>query len=269
MILQANEGTIKIDKSEMHYVMFGKGHKSLVILPGLSDGLKNVKGAKAMHAMMYKRFAKEYRVYVFSRKNHMEEGYSTRDMARDQRIAMRSLGIENAHIMGFSQGGMIAQWLAIDYPQRVDKLVLAVSLARQNKTIQEVIGKWIGLAKINDYKNIIIDALEKTYSEDRLEHYRKSYPIISRYGKPNSFENFIVQAYACLNHDAYKELEKIKSPTLVIGGDSDKIAGKASSQELADKLKNSQLILYKGLGHGAFEEAKGFKEEVLEFLSED
>lgn len=48
--------------------------------------------------LMYKLFTKEYKTYVFSRKNHIEEGCSTRDMAEDQRIAMKNLGIKNAHI---------------------------------------------------------------------------------------------------------------------------------------------------------------------------
>ncbi|MGN0250788.1 MAG: alpha/beta fold hydrolase [Oliverpabstia sp.] len=68
-------------------------------------------------------YANDYKVFIFSRKNDLEEGYSTRDMARDQAEAMKMLGIKSANILGISQGGMIAQYLAIDYP---DLVVLAV-----------------------------------------------------------------------------------------------------------------------------------------------
>ena len=266
MFYRAIEGSIDIDNTDMDYVAFGKGQKPFIILPGLGDGLKTVKGTKLLLARMYKLFAKEFRVYVFSRKNKIEKGCSTRDMARDQSITMEKLGIEKGHIMGVSQGGMIAQYIAIDYPELVDKLIIGVSVSRQNNTMQKVIKNWIELAEKDDYKNLIIDTMEKTFTENRLKRYRKMYPAITRVGKPKDFNRFIIQAHSCLNHNAYDELDKIKCPTLIIGGDRDKIVGENASEEMAEKIKNSRLILYKGLGHGAYEEAKDFNEKVLEFL---
>ena len=92
------------------------------------------------------------------------------------------------------------------------------------------------------------------------------YPILIRTGRPSDFNRFIIQANSCLNHNAYDELNNIKSPTLIIGGDSDRIVGKNSSEEIADKIPQSKLIIYKGLGHGAYEEANDFNEQVLKFL---
>lgn len=97
----------------------------------------------------------------FSRRNRLPEGFSTRDMAADQAEAMKLLGISRADVMGVSQGGMIAQYLATDYPDMVNKLVLAVTLARQNETIREAVGAWIDMLK---------------------------YPILTREGKPESFD---------------------------------------------------------------------------------
>nr|WP_223376531.1 alpha/beta hydrolase [Schnuerera sp. xch1] len=170
---------------------------------------------------MYKLFAGEYKVYVFSRKNDIKEGYSTRDMAYDQKIAMGNLGIKKAHIMSVSQGGMISQYIAIDYPDIVDKLVIGVSVSKQNNTIQNVVKIWITLGENNDYRNLIIDTIEKTFTEDKVKKYRIFYPIITRVGKPKDFKRFIIQANSCLTHNAYDELDKIKCPTLVIGGDRD------------------------------------------------
>lgn len=260
------EDKVKVGTTDIDYVAFGKGEKPFIIIPGLGDGLKTVKGTKGMLARMYKIFGRDHRVYIFSRKNHIKEGYSTRDMARDQKIAMENLGIENAHIMGVSQGGMIAQYMAIDYPSMVDKLVIAVSVSRQNETSRQVIKNWISLAKNNDYESLIIDTMEKTFTEKKLNKFRKLYPLITRLGKPESFDRFIIQATSCLNHNAYNELDKIKSPTLVIGGDSDKVVGGNASREIAERINNSKLILYKGLGHGVYDEAEDFNERVLEFL---
>lgn len=266
MFYEAKERNVKIGKTDMDYVTFGRGQKSFIIIPGLGDGLRTVKGTKILLARMYKLFAKEYKVYVFSRKNHIEEGYSIRDMAEDQKIAMENLGIKNAYIMGVSQGGMISQYLAIDYPEMVDKLIIGVSVSKQNDIIQEVIKNWITLAENNDYRNLIIDTMEKTFTEDKLKGYRVLYPILTRVGKPKNFTRLIIQANACLYHNAYDELDKIKCPTLVIGGDSDKVVGKKASEEMAERINKSKLILYKGLGHGAYEEAKDFNQQVLKFL---
>lgn len=123
----------------MDYISFGEGSKKLVMIPGLGDALKTVKGSAVAFAIAYREYAKDYKVYVFSRKNQMVEGYSTRDMAKDQAEAMKILGISKASVMGVSEGGMIAQYIAVDYPEMVEKLVLAVTLSRQNKTVQSVI----------------------------------------------------------------------------------------------------------------------------------
>lgn len=136
MFWGAKNGSVRIDNTDMAYVSFGKGNSTLIMLPGLGDGLTTVKGMAVPMAVAYRMYAKDYKVYVFSRKNGLEDGYSTKDMARDQAGAMRVLGIGRAKVLGVSQGGMIAQYLAIDYPELVEKLVLAVTSSRQNRRIR-------------------------------------------------------------------------------------------------------------------------------------
>ena len=120
-------GTVSIGDTDMYYVSFGTGSKKLVVLPGLSDGLATVKGKGRIFYHPYKKHLKDYTVYMFSRKNVMPYGYSIGDMADDQVTAMKKLGIEKAYICGVSQGGMIAQSIAIDHPEVVEKLILAVT----------------------------------------------------------------------------------------------------------------------------------------------
>ena len=64
---------------------------------------------------------------------------------------------------------MIAQYLAIDYPELVEKLVLAVTLCQPNETSKSVISNWLLLAKEKDFKQIFIDTAEKTYTERKLK----------------------------------------------------------------------------------------------------
>ena len=252
--------------TEMAYITFGSGHENFIMIPGLGDGLKTVRGTAAVMAMLYREFGKSYKVYVFSRKDKLEEKTSTRDMAKDQRRAMEQLGIAKAHILGISQGGMIAQWLAIDSPDVVDKLMLAVTSPRPNETLDRVISSWIELAKGKDYRGLLGDTIEKSYMEAYQKKYRRLYPLLARIAKPKDFTRFILQAQAILAHNAYDELAKIKGPTLILGANQDEIVGAQASREIAEKIAGSKLLMYDGYGHGVYEEAKDFQQQLFAFL---
>ena len=267
MFYHAKNGNLKIDETDMDYISFGTGKKILVMIPGVGDGLKTAKGMAIPFATFYRCFAKDYTVYVFSRKNKLEEGYTTRDMADDLHRAMSQLGIKRADIVGVSQGGMIAQYLAIDFPEVVNKLVLVVTLARQNDVIQGVIPTWIEMAHKEDYKGIMVDTAEKSYTEKRLKQYRPFYFMLGKVGKPKDFSRFLIMAKACMEHDSYDEIGKITAPTLVIGADCDNIVGGKASEEIAERINGSELKMYQGFGHGLYEEAKDFNQVVLEYLA--
>lgn len=266
MLYHAKNGTVSVFGREMDYISFGTGSKNLVILPGLGDGLKTVKGTAIPFALAYRKFAKDYRVYVFSRKTPLEEGYTTRDMARDQIEAMRVLGISKTGLLGISQGGMIAQYVAIDAPKQIERLVLAVTISKQNEMVQSVINKWCRMVKASDYKSLFIDIVENSYSDKYLKKYRLLYPILGKMGKGKDSGRFLIQANACMTHNAYEELDKISAKTLVIGAECDKSVGVMASHEIAENIKGSQLYIYPNLGHGAYEEAKDFNDRVLSFL---
>lgn len=273
MFWNAKSGSVHIDNTEMDYITFGMGKENLVMIPGLGDGLTTVKGMAAILAFTYKSYAKDYKVYIFSRKNNFERKiqsfqsiYSTREMAKDLAFALNTLGIIQTNVLGISQGGMLAQYLAIDYPALVNKLVLVVTLSKQNETVQAVLNNWIQLAKESDYESLIIDTAEKSYSEKYLKKYRCLYPLLCKIGKPKDFQRFIMQAQSCAEHNAYELLNHIICPTLVIGGSCDKIVTAAASVEIANKINKSELFIYEGLGHAVYEEAKDFNSRVIAFL---
>lgn len=266
MFWNAKNGSVKIGDTQMEYVSFGYGSKTFIVLPGLSDGLLTVKGKALLLAKPYVRFFKDYTVYMFSRKDKMPENYSIRDMAADQAKALEELGISKVSIMGYSQGGMIAQFLAIDYPKLVEKLVIAVSAPRVNDIIHNAVSSWIEMAASSDHKSLMIDTAEKMYSENYLKKYRKMYPIIGKVGKPRNYDRFMINAKAILSFDAYEELNKIVCPTYIIGGEEDKTVGVKASYEMNERIENSVLHIYKGFGHAPHEEAEDFYQIVYDFL---
>ena len=269
MFWNAKNGRVLVDDSEMSYVSFGNGNKKLILIPGLSDGLTTVKGKAIFLARPYKCFFKQYTVYIFSRKEHLPKEYSIQEMAEDQAKAMRILGMKKTHVLGVSQGGMIAQYLAADHPELVEKLVIAVSAPKINQKIRACLNQWIGYAERGRHKKLMISTAEKSYSEDYQKKYRHFYPILGILGKPSDYGRFITNAKAILEFDASSVLQNIKCPTLIVGGEEDQITGAQASYDLHFLIPGSELFMYKGLGHAAYEEAEDFYQRVFMFLEKN
>ena len=248
----------------MDYITFGKGSKPLVIIPGLNA--KSVKGAEIPLAYMYRIFAKEYKVYVFDRKADIPEDYTVRDAAKDTAKMMQKLGLEKVHVFAVSQGGMIAQYLAIDYPHLVEKMVLAVTLSKNNPTVEAVVSQWIEYIEQNDFKAMSMDMLEKMYSDGYIRKYRWMFGVFAKLSIPKDVTRFKHLAKACLTCNAYEELDKIQCPVLVIGGRQDKVVTGEASEEIAEKL-GCEIFMYEDLGHSAYEEASDFNKRVYDFFT--
>ena len=266
MLWNAKNGSVRLAGAEMDYVRFGGGEKHLILLPGLSDGLATVRGKALLLAPPYKLFFEKFTVWMFSRRDPLSRGFSIRDMAADQAAALKTLGVEKTSVLGVSQGGMIAQLLAADFPETVEKLVLAVSAPCVIDTSRARLRDWIAFAEKGDHKALMIDTAENSYSEAYLKKYRRMYPLLGSVGKPKSYERFLANAEAILAFDAREELGKIACPTLVIGGGEDRIVGAAAAPELHGLIGGSELYIYPELGHALYEEAGDFNERVFRFL---
>ncbi len=250
------------------FIRFGRGERVLVMLPGLGDGLKTVRGTAVPMAWMYRGFSEHFTVYALSRKRTLPQGYSTREMAGDVWRFLTEMKIEKAHILGVSMGGMIAQWLAIDYPQSVEHLVLAVTCPCRNPIIAECIGQWVELAKQGDHLALMESNVRKIYSDAYYQKNKAGLPLVARMTKPKSYDRFLLQAEACLEHDAFAELHRIQAKTLIVGGEKDVCLGGEASKEMAKVIPGARLRMYEQWGHGLYEEAKDFNKTVLDFLLE-
>ena len=266
MLFDAKNGSLTLGDTTIDYIRFGTGKRDLIMLPGLGDGLQTVKGTALPMALMYREFSKDFTVYLFSRKNELPQGYTTRDMARDQAEAMDLLGIKTADIFGVSMGGMIAQWLAIDFPEKVGKLVLTVTCARSNLILAESVAEWVSLAKQGDHTAFMESNLRRIYSEDYYRKNKWMTPLLGWLTKPKSYDRFYIQAQACLTHDAFDDLSRIQAPTFIVGGEKDLALGGEASRELAAQIPGAQLQMYPQWGHGLYEEEKEFNRTLLRFL---
>lgn len=263
MMYNAKEVTLNIQGVLFDYITFGSGKKTLIMIQGLNT--RGIKGSATSLAYMYRMFAKDYKVYLFDRRPIVRDDITVRDMALDIAAAMDVLGIKNADVFGVSQGGMIAQYLAIDRPELVNKLVLAVTLSRNNDTVKTVIGNWIEMAEQGTMKALVADMAEKMYSSAYVKRYRPFIPLLTIMQKPKDVQRFIILAKACLTCNTYEILDRIRCPVLVLGGRQDKVVTGEASVEIAEKM-GCKIHLYDELGHAVYEEAKDFNRVVYEFL---
>ena len=88
---------------------------------------------------------------------------------------------------------------------------------------------------------------------------------MAKFTKPSSYERFYRNANAILKFDVRDRLSEITADTYIIAGEDDKTVGNDAAGELKDGIPNSELYVYEGLGHGAFEEAKDFYDRIFTF----
>lgn len=257
-------GTVHSGEMTMDYFTFGKGSRTLVILPGL--GTRSVLFSAMMVSSAYSRFNTEFTTYVFERRSDLPSVYTVREMAHDTALAMRELGIQSADIFGASLGGMIAQFIAIDNPGLVHTLMLGSTASRVNPHLRDMSEQWAAAAERGDLDGLTRSFLRNLYSEETVARYGEILGRMNDGLTRQELERFVIQARAITGFDAYSELDRIQCPVLVLGVEGDKVVTGEASRELADKL-GCELYMYGSeYGHCAFDEAPDYKEKLQDFL---
>lgn len=144
----ATEIKLPLDDTYMNVIHFGSGKETVIIISGVS--LTGLEGQGEAVAEAYQLFSAQYSVYLFERKKTLKEGYRVEDMAEDISRVMELLHLDSAYVYGVSQGGMIAQVLAIRYPEKVKKLVLCSTMSRPTEIMKRVGKTWLELAGKQD-----------------------------------------------------------------------------------------------------------------------
>ena len=259
-------GTLPIGNTQMDYIAFGRGRKPLIVLPGLGDGLKSAKGTALPFSVMYHKLGADYRVFFFSRRRSIPDGFTTKDMAEDVVYAMDVLHIRKAYVLGVSMGGMISQHLAITHPERVAKLVLCVTTVKMGDQTQRIIRRWEAMARRKKYRAFMLDMGERIYTEACFKKRKMLYHLMGNIAVPKSWDNYYAQTAACLTHDTSNDIHHIKCPTLILGGEQDHVIPMEDSKKLTEAIPGSRIYLYPLFGHGVPEEARDFQERLISFF---
>ena len=250
----------------IYYEVYGEGFPLLLI-----GGLGSQIGSWATQVPIY---SKHFRVVVFDnrgagRSQKPEPGYGTEDMADDAAALMDALDIEAAHIVGKSMGGMIGQWLAIKYPEKVSKLVMGCSSASRDEVGNLILRTGREIASKVGMKAVWIMALYLGYTREYIEKNIGSLNGVMDAipEDADALRGYIGQSYAVEGHDTTDLLNRIKATTLVMMGESDMTTAPRRTRELAALIPNSRLKAFEGVGHGFWRERQEEADSlVLDFL---
>ena len=259
--------TVRAAGFSMDCLRFGDGEKALVVLPGLS--IQSVMRLAFSVQREYEVMTKDFTVYLFDRRMELPANYTVRDMAEDTVAAVRALGLSDICLYGVSQGGMMAQTIAIEHPELVKKLVLGSTAARENAQARRVLEHWIHLAEQRDGPGLYLDSGSKIYSPEGFEKIRDIMKKVGRTVTEEEFCRFITLARAIHGFDVTAELKKVQCPVLVIGARDDAVLGATAAEELWEALPDSidkQIYIYDGYGHVAFDTAPDYRQRVYEFF---
>jgi len=254
---------------ELYYTETGAGEPLVLVMGFGGDHLSWGFQLSALSA--------QYRVVTFDnrgsgRSSAPDIPYSTRMMADDTVALMARLGIERAHILGVSLGGMIAQEIALGYPERVRSLQLHCTAARADgymlallENLRMARGKLgVELAQ----RAMALWLFAPTTFNERPEFVDMLLYAARAQAHPQSDVGFARQGDAVVSHDSLARLGEITCPTLVAVGEEDQLAPLRFSREIAGAIAHAELHTIPAAGHVYFwEKPAEFNALVLNFLS--
>lgn len=257
----------RVGDIEIYYEVHGDGPQTLVMVRGLGSNL----------CAWYEQtpvLAQHFRTVVFDnrgagRTDKPDAPYSIQQMAADTVGLMDALAIYRAALLGISMGGMIAQEVALNYPERLSALILGCTNFGGPGVVQadsEIISAVMAGTKATPAQKRI--QLRASFSGATIggrpeflardEEVRALYPI-----PPFAFMR---QVQAISGHDTGARLGAIKTPTMVMAGRDDLLVLPANAKTLAERIPGAILKELPG-GHLFFTEfPELFNQLVIDFV---
>jgi 3-oxoadipate enol-lactonase len=195
--------------------------------------------------------------------------YSAPMLAEDAVAVLDAAGLDRAHVLGASLGGMVALQVALDCPDRVDKLVLACTTAggesaapmpeQTVRLMQEMPTLSREVAMRRGVENALAPGADEAMINRIMEH---------RIATAQPLPAWLAQAAAGVSFDVSSRLGDVRAPTLVLTGDLDVVVDPRNSELLAERIPHARIETFPGTGHLFFWEEPGrFVQTVREFVS--
>lgn len=189
--------------------------------------------------------------------------------AEDLAAVCKILGVERAHVIGHSMGGMIAQALALDHPDLVATLVLADTSGRTdarlraaNRAAAELIAANGLAAMLDGFESLMWGPRARAERHDLVRSY-------AREQGSNDPASLVRAMGAIAELDHLDRLQTVAQPALVVWGEEDTLTPREHAEALALVIPSAELVTMPGCGHlTILEDPDRFSAIVLEFLAE-
>jgi 3-oxoadipate enol-lactonase len=256
---------IKINDISLNYELDGNG-PAIVFINGLTMDLNGwylqVRPFSERNAVL------RYDCRGQGQSDKPDIEYSQEMHADDLMGLMDKIGIQKAHLVAISNGGMIAQHFTLRYPDRVGALVLVDTCSYIDTLLEIIIKVWIRAAEIGGSEFRYDVALPALFAESFI---KRNLDVISAMKeisvKNNPPKPIINLAKGCLKHNVDDRIREIKAPTLIIVGEKDILIPLKYSKILNEKIEGSRLVVMKDCGHvPPLEKPEKFNKIVLDFL---
>jgi len=272
--------TVRVGDIELYYEEHGDGDPLLCVMGLAVDSTGWI--------LQVPDFARHYRTIVYDNRGVGRSAkprgpYTIAQMGDDAAGLLDALGVERAHVLGVSMGGMIAQELALRHPKRVRGLVLACTYPEPDAAVAaqraEGLAAFGGSVGADGTAQIDIGGVDpfaffqlllpRVFNVDFIE--RELPRLMELFGGALQYgfdmEAVMAQVEATMGHRTTDRLHAIKAPTLVITGDNDQLISCTNSDALARHIPGARLVKVPGGSHAFnFETPALFNREVLDFL---
>jgi 3-oxoadipate enol-lactonase len=258
------------DGTSIAYEVFGRSQGTpVVMLQGLGTDSRG-------WALQRFAFGRRHRCYAVDNRGvggsaGAPRPFSLEQMADDAIAVLDAEGVERAHVMGASMGGVIAQMLAVRHPARVRSLVLACTSCRHHEWRRELFQEWADEVEARGMGALGGDGLVWLVGPRLHRRFGLWINLLARIVLQGSPENFVAQVRAILDasDEVRYELARIAVPTLVITGSQDLLTPLGDAEELAELIPDARLRELRGAAHGLMvEQPNAFNGAVLRFLDE-
>lgn len=219
-------------------------------------------------------FAARHRVIVFDnrgvgRSDKPAGPYDLTVMAEDALTVLDAVGVDDAHIMGASMGGVLAQIIGVTHPERVRSLILACTACQQVPWRRELLEEWADVAETEGMGSFSQYAVRWLIGPRSLRRFWPAVGALGSIAMNLPSDSFVsqVRAILAMDDDIRFELASITAPTLVLVGTQDILTPLGDSEEIASLIRGAELAVIGGGAHGfMFEHASQFNRTALGFL---
>lgn len=268
----ARSGTVPTNGQELYYEVHGDGPTLVLVMGiGYDSSLWMLGQVPALSA--------RFRVVILDnrdvgRSSKATGPYTIADMADDLAGLFDALGVERAHVLGLSMGGMIAQEFGLRHANRVDHLVLSGCGAAPARSAVDAIGIWSWLMA-NDPSGELFGAeqfrsLFSTAFLRNRDAVNDTVTLLASNPYPVTADGYARQAQAYLDFDSLDRLNGITAPTLVIVGEQDLLTPPWIVREVAEAIPDARFEVIRGAGSShvvPIERPDDFNRLVSDFIS--